>query len=150
MIAFELLGWSGIFGALALAAIGSMIGCTRAGQAATGAMLDMDSGHGRLVAIAGMPASQAIYGIVLTLALNRPVTADNAGPLFAIGLFGGAALMLSAALQGQCCASAILVAKSRPQAFGLAIAPAAFVEGFAVFALAFALLLLQAVPGGAA
>lgn len=144
--ASQLLGWSGIYGAMVLAAIGSMIGCTRAGQAACGAMLDLESGHGRLVAIAGMPASQSIYGIVLTLALNRPVTDANGAALFALGLFGGLAQLLSAAYQGDCCASTILVAKSRPQAFGLAIAPSAFVEGFAVFALAFALLLMAAVP----
>lgn len=146
----QLLGWIGIYGAMALAAIGSMIGCTRAGQAAAGAMLDVEQGQGRLVAIAGMPASQAIYGIVLTLALFRPITVSNASALFAIGLFGGLAQLFSAALQGQCCQAAILVAKSRPESFGLAIAPAAFVEGFAVFALAFALLLLQSVPGGGA
>ncbi len=142
----QLLGWTGIYGAMVLAAIGSMIGCTRAGQAACGAMLDLESGHGRLVAIAGMPASQSIYGIVLTLALNRPVTDANGAALCALGLFGGMAQLLSAAYQGDCCASAILVAKARPQAFGLAIAPSAFVEGFAVFALAFALLLMAAVP----
>lgn len=146
MIWTQLLGWAGIYGAMVLAAVGSMIGCTRAGQAACGAMLDVESGYGRLVAIAGMPASQSIYGIVLTLALNRAVTDANAAALCALGLFGGLAQLMSAAFQGDCCASAVLVAKSRPEAFGLAIAPAAFVEGFAVFALAFALLLVTAVP----
>ncbi|TXG83831.1 MAG: ATP synthase subunit C [Sphingomonadales bacterium] len=146
----QLFGWLGIYGAMALAALGSMIGCARAGHAACGAMLDMESGHGRLIGIAAMPASQAIYGIVLTLALNRVVSADNAAPLAAIGLLGGLAQLVGAVKQGDCCASAIMVAKSRPEAFGLAIAPAAFVEGFTVFALAFALLLIGAVPGAAA
>ena len=141
-----LLGWLGIYGALALAAVGSMIGCARAGQAACGAMLDLDGGYGKLIAIAGMPASQSIYGIVLTMALNRPVSAENAAPLAAIGLLGGLAQLVGGIYQGECCASAVLVAKSKPQAFGLAIAPAAFVEGFTVFALAFALLLIGAVP----
>ncbi|MBC7158912.1 MAG: ATP synthase subunit C [Porphyrobacter sp.] len=148
MIGWELLGWAGIYGAAVLGIIGSMIGLTRAGQAATGAMLDVDSGFGRLIAIAGMPASQGIYGIVLTLTLNRPITADNAAALAAIGLLGGLAQLAGAWLQGECCAAAILVAKSKPEAFGLSIAPAAFVEGFTVFALAFALLLVQTVPGG--
>lgn len=140
-----LLGWLGIYGAMALAALGSMIGCARAGQAACGAMLDLDGGYGRLIAIAGMPASQSIYGIVLTLALNRPVSVENAAPLAAIGLLGGIAQMVGGIYQGECCAAAVLVAKSKPQAFGLAIAPAAFVEGFTVFALAFALLLIGSV-----
>lgn len=149
MIVWDMLGWAGIYGAAVLGIIGSMLGVTRAGQAAAGAMLDVDSGYGRLVAIAGMPASQGIYGIVLTLALNRSVDAANAGALAAIGLLGGTAQLFGAWLQGECCAAAILVAKSKPDAFGLSIAPAAFVEGFAVFALAFALLLVQAVPGAA-
>ena len=142
----DILGWTGIYGAMVMAAIGSMIGCARAGQAACGAMLDMDGGYGKLVAIAGMPASQSIYGIVLTMALNRPVTADNAIPLAAIGLLGGIAQLIGAIYQGECCASAVMVAKSRPQAFALAIAPSAFVEGFTVFALAFALLLVGGIP----
>ncbi len=142
----ELLGWTGIYGAMVLAALGSMIGCTKAGQAALGAMADIDSGYGRLIAISGMPASQSIYGIVLTLSLNRPVTHDNAVPLAAIGLLGGLAQLVGAIYQGECCASAVLVAKSKPQAFGLAVAPSAFVEGFAVFALAFALLLVGSIP----
>lgn len=142
----DILGWTGIYGAMVLAAIGSMAGCARAGQAACGAMLDMDGGHGKLVAIAGMPASQSIYGIVLTMALNRPVTPENAIPLAAIGLLGGIAQFVGGIYQGECCSSAVLVAKSRPQAFALAIAPAAFVEGFTVFALAFGLLLVGAIP----
>ncbi|WP_222873948.1 hypothetical protein [Hankyongella ginsenosidimutans] len=96
----QLFGWLGIYGAMALAALGSMIGCARAGHAACGAMLDMESGHGRLIGIAAMPASQAIYGIVLTLALNRVVSADNAAPLAAIGLLGGLAQLVGAVKQG--------------------------------------------------
>lgn len=135
------LAWAGIYGAFTLAAIGSMIGCTIAGQAACGALLETESGHGRIVGAAAMPASQTIYGLVVMLSLNRTVTPDNAPALFAVGVLAGAALMTSAIYQGMCCASAINVSKSKSEIFGLAITPAAFVEGFAVFAFAFALLL---------
>ena len=37
-----LLGWLGIYFPVALAAIGSAIGCTRAGKAACGALLEVD------------------------------------------------------------------------------------------------------------
>jgi V/A-type H+-transporting ATPase subunit K len=40
------------------------------------------------------------------------------------------------------------VSKSKPEVFGLSIAPAAVVEGFAVFAFVFALVLAGALPGG--
>jgi V/A-type H+-transporting ATPase subunit K len=81
------------------------------------------------------------------LALNRPVTVENAAALFAIGVLAGITLMLSAIYQGNCCASAISVSKSKNEIFGLSVAPAAIVEGFAVFAFAFALLLSQTIPG---
>lgn len=131
----------GTYGAFALAALGSVIGCTRAGQAACGAMLETESGHGRFVGIAAMPASQSIYGLVVMLALNRPLDAAGAGGALAIGLLTGAVLGTSAYFQGLCCASAIDAAKNKSEIVGLAVAPAAVVEGFAVFAFAFALLL---------
>lgn len=139
------LGWVGIYGALALAALGSIVGCARAGQAACGALLEVERGYGRFVGVAAMPASQTIYGVVVMLALNRPVSADNAGGLFVIGVLSGIVQMASAIFQGECCASAIQVSKSKAEIFGLSVAPAAMVEGFAVFALAFALVLVRSV-----
>jgi V/A-type H+-transporting ATPase subunit K len=135
------LGWLGIYGAFALAAIGSMIGCTVAGQAACGALLETESGHGRIIGASAMPASQTIYGLVVMLSLNRTVNPGNAPALFMVGVLAGAALMISAIYQGMCCASAINVSKSKSEIFGLSITPAAFVEGFAVFTFAFALVL---------
>lgn len=139
----QALGWAGIYGALALAALGSIVGCARAGQVACGALLDVDGGYGRYIGLASMPASQTIYGVVVMLALNRPVTDGNAGALFAIGILAGLVQMASAIYQGECCASAIQVAKSKQEIFGLSAAPAALVEGFAVFALAFAVVLAR-------
>lgn len=141
------LGWAGIYGVMALASIGSVMGCSIAGQAAVGAMLDTESGHGRFVGVAAMPSSQTIYGLVVMLALNRAVTPENAPALAGIGLLAGLALMFSAIYQGQCCASAIHAAKSKPEILGLSLAPAAMVEGFAVFAFIFALVLSGGIPG---
>jgi len=140
------LGWTGIYGVLALAAIGSVLGCATAGQAAIGAMLDTESGYGRYVGVSALPSSQLIYGIVLTLALNRTVTAANGGALFAIGVLAGVCLLFSAVRQGQCCATAIAAMKEKPEVFGLSLAPAAIVEGLAVFAFVFALLLSANLP----
>jgi V/A-type H+-transporting ATPase subunit K len=142
----QLLGWIGIYAPVALGAIGSIIGCARAGQAACGAMLETESGYGRYVGVSAMPSSQTIYGIVVMLTLNREVTVENAPGLFAIGVLAGLALMVSAIYQGYCCASAINVSKSKTEVFGLSIAPAAVVEGFAVFAFVFALVLVGALP----
>ena len=58
------------------------------------------------------------------------------------------ALMLSAVYQGYTCASAISVSKSKPEVFGISLAPAAVTEGFAVFVFVFALVLMGTVSGG--
>jgi V/A-type H+-transporting ATPase subunit K len=140
------LGWAGIFSPTALGAMGSIIGCARAGQAACGAMIDVESGHGRLVGLSALPSSQIIYGIVVMFTLNREVTLESAPALFSIGVLTGATLLLSAVFQGLCCASAIHASKSKPEIFGLTAAPAAIVEGFAVFAFIFALVLAGGIP----
>ena len=141
------LGWIGIYGPMALGAIGSIIGCAKAGQAACGALLDTDSGYGRFIGVSAMPSSQTIYGIVVMFSLNRPVNLNNAPGLFAVGFLAGLALMYSAIKQGEACASAIHVSKAKPEIFGLSVAPAAIVEGFAVFAFIFALVISAGIPG---
>ena len=144
------LGWIGIYAPVALGAIGASIGCTIAGQAAIGAMMEVNSGYGRYVGLSALPSSMSIYGIVVMFILNRTVTPENAGGLFGIGIgsglvflltgiYQGLAFLLAAIYQGMCCASAISGSKAKPEIFGLSLAPAAIVEGFAVFAFVFAL-----------
>jgi V/A-type H+-transporting ATPase subunit K len=140
------LGWIGIFAPTALGAIGSSYGCAKAGQAAAGALLDTDSGYGKYIGLSAMPSTQVILGIVIMFTLNREVTATNAGGLFGIGLLAGLALMYSAMFQGQALVAAINASKNKPEIFGLAIAPAAIVEGFSVFAFVFALVLAGSLP----
>ena len=142
-----LLGWAGVFLPTAMGAIGSIVGCGRAGQAASGALLDVETGYGRLMGVSALPSSQTIYGIVVTMQFNRDVAVDSAPGLFSVGLLVGLSLLFSAIVQGSCCASAINTTKSKPEVFGLAIAPAAIVEGFAVFAFIFALIVGGGIPG---
>ncbi|TVS00451.1 MAG: ATP synthase subunit C [Rhodospirillales bacterium] len=136
-----LLGWLGIYTPVALGALGSAIGVAIAGQAAIGAMLETEAGYGRFVGAAAIPSSNVIYGIVVMFALQRTVTADNGGALFAIGGLLGLALLYIGVWQGRALASAIAASKNKSEIFGLAMAPAAIVEGFAVFAFVFALVL---------
>ncbi len=143
-----ILGWTGLYGPMALGAIGSTIGCTIAGQAACGALLETESGYGRYIGVAAMPSSQTIYGIVVMFSLQRPVTAATSPGLFVVGLLAGIALLWSAVRQGECCAAAINAAKAKPEIFGLSIAPAAIVEGFGVFAFIFALVVSAGIPQG--
>jgi V/A-type H+-transporting ATPase subunit K len=136
-----LLGWLGMYAPVAFGALGSAIGVAIAGQAAIGAMLETDGGYGRFVGAAAIPSSNVIYGIVVMFALQRGVTAENGGALFAVGGLLGLALLYTGVWQGRALASAIAASKSKTEIFGLALAPAAIVEGFAVFAFVFALVL---------
>jgi V/A-type H+/Na+-transporting ATPase subunit K len=139
-----LFGWLGIFAPMALGTIGSICGCAIAGQAAIGVMLDTEGGYGKYIGVSVLPSTQAIMGIVIMFTLNRTVTPQIAGGLFGIGALTGVALMICAIQQGICCASAINATKNKPEIFGLSIAPAAIVEGFAVFIFVFALVLSSA------
>ena len=99
------MGWLGIFAPLTLGAIGSMIGVGRGGQAAAGAMLEVEGGYGRFVGVAAMPSSQTIYGIVVMLTLNRSVTLGSSPGLFVLGTFDwrGAARQRDGARKRLCC-----------------------------------------------
>jgi len=142
-----ILGWAGIVSPLVLGAIGSVYGCLIAGQAACGALLEVESGYGRYIGLTALPSSQTIYGIVVMFALNQAVTMTNAPALAAIGILSGVGLMVSASSQGKAIASAIGTSKHKPEVFGLTIAPAAIVEGFAVFIFVFALVLAGGMAG---
>jgi V/A-type H+-transporting ATPase subunit K len=142
-----LLGWLGVYAPVALGALGSSIGVAIAGQAAIGAMLETDSGYGRFVGAAAIPSSNVIYGIVVMFSLQRDITVENGGALAGIGLLLGLALLYIGVWQGRALASAISASKNKSEIFGLALAPAAIVEGFAVFAFVFALVLAGGIAG---
>jgi V/A-type H+-transporting ATPase subunit K len=145
---YAVMGWTGIYAPVALGALGSAIGCTRAGKAAVGAVLEVDGGYGRYIGLSVLPSSIIIYGIVIMFTLNRPVKPEVAPGLFAVGGLVGIALLFIGALQGECCAAAINASKGKPSIFGLSITPAAIVEGLAVFAFVFALIVSGALPKG--
>ncbi len=114
-------------------------------MAACGAMLEVERGFGRLVGVAAMPSSQTIYGIVVTMAFPTLAPANSPG-IFALGVLSGLALMISSMGQGSACAAAINASKSKPEVFGISLAPAALIEGFSVFAFVFALVLMRQLP----
>ncbi len=143
-----MIGWIGIYSPVALAALGSAIGCTRAGKAACGAVMEVDGGYGRYIGLSVLPSSIIIYGIVIMFTLNRPVVAANSAGLFSVGTLVGVALLIIGVLQGECCAAAINASKEKPAVFGLTVTPAAIVEGLAVFAFVFALIVSNAIPKG--
>ena len=81
----ELMGRFGAYAPLFLGAVGSILGCSIGGQAACGAMLDVEGGYGRLIGVSALPSSQTIYGIVVMLSLNQSFTIATAPGIFGIG-----------------------------------------------------------------
>ena len=140
------LGWLGLYAPLALGAIGSSIGCLRAGSAACGALLEVESGYGRYIGVAALPSSITIYGIVVTMSLRRELTLENSPGIFGLGILVGLAMLFGGIAQGDSCAASINVSKSKLEVFGISLAPAALVEGFCVFAFVFALVLAAGIP----
>jgi V/A-type H+-transporting ATPase subunit K len=95
-----------------------------------------------------LPSSIVIYGIVIMFTLNRPVVPATSPGLFGVGVLVGVAMLFIGILQGECCAAAINASKGKPAIFGISVTPAAIVEGFAVFAFVFALIVSGAIPKG--
>lgn len=146
-----LLGWVGVFSPMALGCAGSGYGVSLAGQAACGALLDIESGYGKYIGLSALPSTQGILGIVIMFIMmghmkNTGVPVNVSPAFFGIGFFSGIGLMLTSIYQGHAIAAAINAAKNKPEIYGLTIAPAAIVEGFSVFIFVFALVLAGQIP----
>jgi V/A-type H+-transporting ATPase subunit K len=130
--------------ALGLSAIGSSIGCCIAGMASHAAMGRTEEGHGKFIGMAAAPSSQVIYGFILMLLMSQKIEAGSLSPLdaIAIGLFSGAAIMISAIYQGKVAASGIEATLKQPSVYGKCFAAVGIIESFALFAFVFALLIM--------
>ncbi len=130
---------------LALACIGSSIGCGRAGMASHGAMTRTEEGHGKFIALSAVASSQAIYGIIESILMRNAIVAGTLSGIagIGIGLFVGVAFMFSAIYQGECAATAIQSSAKKPALFGKTVAALGIVESFALFPFVFSLLLFK-------
>lgn len=129
---------------LALACLGSAIGCGIAGMASHGVMARVDENHGKFIGMSALPSSQAIYGFVLMLLMKNAIIANTltAWNGIGIGVFIGLAIMASAIYQGMCAATGIQASAKQPAVYGKCLAALGIVESFSLFAFVFALLLL--------
>lgn len=134
--------------ALTLSAIGSVFGAGTASQAAVGAWKKCYA-QGRpapfiMVAFAGAPLTQTIYGFLLMNFISSAIAAGTTSPLlcFTFGLVGGAAIGISAFFQGKvaaCAADALAETGKGTANYFIVIG---IVETVALFTLVFALLAL--------
>ncbi|QQO08218.1 V-type ATP synthase subunit K [Breznakiella homolactica] len=133
------IGMIGVAACLGLSALGSALGAGTAGMAAIGAwkkcFIQNKPVPFVLVAFAGAPLTQTIYGFIL---MNTIISGalDGVGKL-AIGLFAGLAMGASALYQGKCGAYASDAYGETGQGFGNYILVVGLIETVALFVMVF-------------
>ena len=134
----------GVISVLALAALGSGAGAGTAGMAAIGAwkksFSQNKSANFLLVALVAAPLTQTIYGFIV---MNKIIELAAKGQfLWAVGVFAGAAIGLSAYWQGKCAASACDALGETGKGFANYMAVLGMTETVALFVMVFTLVVL--------
>ena len=132
--------------AVGLAGIGSAQGVGLVGEATAGLLAEDPSKFGRALVLQAIPGTQGIYGLVVALMIffnSAPDMAMVDGVrYFAAGLAIAIAGYGSAIRQGRVAAAGIGLIAKRPDMLGRAIASAALVETYAIFAVLISLLIV--------
>ncbi len=142
------IGLLGMAAALCLSAVGSALGTGYAGMAAVGGWKKvLSKGQNPpfiMVAFAGAPLTQTIYGFLLMLFIKNAYVA-NVAPytLLASGIFGGLAIGASSMMQGKVSASACDSLAETGKGTAQYFLVVGIVETVAIFTMVFLLLLLQ-------
>lgn len=142
------IAYIGMACALCLSALGSGLGAGAASQAAVGGWKKCYA-NGKpapfiMVAFAGAPLTQTIYGFLLMNFIRSAVVAGASGMLaLGCGVFGGMAIGLSAWMQGKCSACACDALAETGKGTANYFIVIGIIETVALFTLVFCLLLLQ-------
>ncbi|MFA6568202.1 MAG: hypothetical protein WCS96_08340 [Victivallales bacterium] len=146
------LGKAGAFCAVAFAAIGSALGAGTAGTSAVGAWkkcyAQSRPAPFQLVVFSGAPLSQTIYGLILMVLMNNKIQegAVNFWPVFVmIGIVGGAAMGVSAWLQGVAAAGSCDAYAETEKGFTNDLMILGIIETVAIFVLAFGIVLINSI-----
>ena len=138
------LAMSGGYATVALSAIGSAVGASIAGQAAIAAWKRCYA-QGKpapflLVALAGSPLSQTIYGMILMMLIKGGT--GNGIFYLALGVFAGIALMASAIFQGKAAAAGCDAFGETNKGFTNYLTVCGIVETVALFTLVFGIMVI--------
>ncbi len=139
--------------AVALAGIGSAIGCGLAGQASSGVMSEDPEKFGKLLILVALPGTQGFYGLVISfLAIMRlgliggeeiaQITVSQGGLIMLACLPIALTSLFSAIHQGKVCAAGAQMTARQPEEVGKAMVLAVFVEVYAVLGFVVSFLLL--------
>lgn len=137
------IGFIGLACVLGLAALGSGLGAEIAGQAAIGAwkrnyMANKPASF-LLVAFAGAPLTQTIYGFILMNAMKAKVEVLDPFLLLGLGILSGAAMGYSAVAQGKASAAGCDAYGETGKGFGQYIIIVGLCETVALFVMVFSL-----------
>ena len=134
----------GAAAAIGLSALGSCFGVAAAGLSAVGAwkkcFMQNKPAPFTLAVFIGAPLSQTIYGVVLMNAIIAVV--DKGAYLWLIGTLGGAAIGMSAFVQGRIGAAAADATAETGKGFGNYLIALGVAETIALFVMAFLLLVV--------
>ena len=137
------IGFIGVAGALALAAIGSALGMGAAGMAAVGAWKKCFAQNKpapfTLVIFAGAPLTQTIYGFILMNRLTITASTMDPGLVLGAGVLGGIAMGFSAWFQGRAGASSADALAETGKGFVNYILVVGLIETIALFVMVFLL-----------
>ena len=137
----------GMAAALGISAIGSAFGAGFAGMASIGAWKKCYAAGKEapfiMIAFSGAPLTQTIYGFLLMNFIKSAVlNGIEPGIAFGVGIFGGAAIGLSAFFQGKCAAAAADALGATGKGTANYFIVVGIIETVALFTLVFCLLLL--------
>lgn len=136
------------------AGIGSALGVSYAGYAASGVLAEEPKLFGRVLILQALSGTQGIYGLLIAvLILNKigllsgtmqPLTAEQGFVYLAAGIPIGLVGLMSAIFQGRVSATAIMMTAKRPELSARGIMLAALVETYAILALLVSFLIWNA------
>ena len=144
-----ILGYTGVALAGGLAGIGSAIGVSIAGQAASGVISEDPDKFGKVLLMELLPGTQGIYGLVVAILIMMKMgvfgtgvdlTFANGFKLFAAALPIGILGLFSGIYQGRAAVAGIHLIGQRGDQSGRALTMCAAVELYAVFGLLISLL----------
>lgn len=144
-----LLGYTGVALASALAGIGSAVGVSIAGQAASGVVSEDPDKFGKVLLMQLLPGTQGIYGLVVAILIMMKIGVFGEGvdmnfvngfKLLAASLPIGILGLYSGIFQGKAAVAGIHLIGQRGDQSGRALTMCAAVELYAVFGLLVSLL----------
>ncbi|MCS6971574.1 MAG: ATPase [Turneriella sp.] len=130
---------------IGLSGAGSAIGLSQGASAVLGMVKKRPEAFGNGLVLAGLPATQGLYGFVAFILYNAEIhkglTLFQAAVILGAGVMVGFTCLISAIQQGRVCANGISALGGGHDTFGKTMILAAFPEFYAILSLVAAILM---------